>query len=833
MKGLGKGCVIFTLTLLVLGPGKVAGAKPANETGASAGSTEILLSDAAWKLGSFPMGVGEQRKAYEIGFDESSFKSVNVPAEIQLTLGLEGMGLFLQTKELSLVNNSEWWYRKRFTLPKEAGDKRVSLVFEGSDYFTSVWLNGQKLGEHEGAYTGFSFDVTSQVKLGAENVLAVKVTCPWLFKDRGLGEYMKGSFALVWPGASVSFSRPPYFLSFIWGGIPALGNAAFTIGLIRDVKLVISPPQSIEDVFVYTKSLNSDGSATLAISGSINNTAAQGMSRTLEVELHPANFHGNVERLSRQTLSLQPGANEFSIQATVRNPQLWWTWDLGSPNLYKLVTKLSGASGQPQDSRETTFGIRIISRKGDMSYWLNGKHLYMKGVWYPMGDYYSSRNTPLTYETDLLLLRAANANYILNHTVVEKSSFYDLCDQLGLMIMIQMPFSQAGPFRTMEPSNPLREPFLKFALDQGAEMVREHRNHPSIAVWAPLAESQGSEWAKYYGPLYDGMGRVVEKLAPGTIYQGSYCDFGEEHLWTATAGGGETGTYQEHYDFAPASVSEYGSCAMSSYENLHKWFSADEIWSDKNPRRAEWFYLPIDVPAHAYLSSFHTVDGLHSLLYWPNKMIDRDSRSAKELVEASQLYQAFIMRYASDAQRRKKYNPIQGSRWWAYKDPAPGHQWGFLDFDQVPKMAYYSFKRSMAQLAVSLAIKDELKPQTAGSILHLPVWVVNDHRFEIPLDVQCEVLDLAGRKIQTQSIQATVGPDESRTVGVLDWTVPDVGGVSVFAFRATARQRGGNLAATSTIYLKAVPKPETPILKGVPKLDKRLPLAADRNKKLC
>lgn len=326
MKGLGKGCVIFTLTLLVLGPGKVAGAKPANETGASAGSTEILLSDAAWKLGSFPMGVGEQRKAYEIGFDESSFRSVNVPAEIQLTLGLEGMGLFLQTKELSLVNNSEWWYRKRFTLPKEAGDKRVSLVFEGSDYFTSVWLNGQKLGEHEGAYTGFSFDVTSQVKLGAENVLAVKVTCPWLFKDRGLGEYMKGSFALVWPGASVSFSRPPYFLSFIWGGIPALGNAAFTIGLIRDVKLVISPPQSIEDVFVYTKSLNSDGSATLAISGSINNTAAQGMSRTLEVELHPANFHGNVERLSRQTLSLQPGANEFSIQATVRNPQLWWTW---------------------------------------------------------------------------------------------------------------------------------------------------------------------------------------------------------------------------------------------------------------------------------------------------------------------------------------------------------------------------------------------------------------------------------------------------------------------------------------------------------------------------
>ena len=114
----------------------------------------------------------------------------------------------------------------------------------------------------------------------------------------------------------------------------------------------------------------------------------------------------------------------------------------------------------------------------------------------------------------------------------------------------------------------------------------------------------------------------------------------------------------------------------------------------------------MNIDENAYPSSTMIQD-FHSLLYWPLKMVDGDPRSAKELDEASQLYQAFMMRYASDAFRRKKYNPIQGTRWWAYRDPAPGYQWGFLDFDNVPKMAYYAFKRSMAPLAVSFAIKSD------------------------------------------------------------------------------------------------------------------------------
>lgn len=820
MTRLRNGCIVQLLILLVAGSRGLLTASPTARSDKSSAGTEVVISDAGWKLGSFPMGKGEEAGAYEVGFDDRDFRLVPVPAEIQLTLGLQGMDLYRQSKELSLINKKEWWYRRLFTLSPEQSEKRVRLEFDGVDYFATVWINGEKLGDHEGAYTGFSYDITSRVKRGAENVVAVRVTSPWLPKDRGLAEYMKGSFCLVWPGIVTVFSSPPHALSCSWNQIPANGNASFTMGLIRDVKLILSPAVSITDIFAYTQKLNPDGSAALAISGTVQNDAPADVRRTLEFDLRPQNFAGETRHLSHQMLQLHLGSNEFHLVATVKNPKLWWTWDTGSPNLYKLVAKLAGGSGEAGDQREATIGIRTIERKPDMSYWLNGRHLFLKGVWYPMGNYYLTRNTRISYETDLRLLRAANANYIISHTVMEKPDFYDLCDELGLMMMIQMPFNQPGPFYALEPSSPRREPFLKMAMEQGSAMVREHRNHPSIIVWSPLAESQWSQWAKYYAPLYDGMKQVVEREAPGTIYQRSYCDFGEEHLWRATAGYREEGSYQEFFDFSPAVVSEYGSDAISSYENLHKYLSTDEMWSEKNPRRAEWFYLPIDLDAYDYLAPWNAIVGFHSLLSWPYQMVDRDWRSPKELVEASQLYQALIMQYGSDAFRRKKYNPIQDVRWWEYKDHAPGFYGGFIDFDQVPKIAYYAYKRAMAQFTLSLAFKDQYEPQPGRTPIHIPVWVVNDYRNEIPLEVQSQVLDLSGREIYAQSLETTVGPDQSKAVDVLNWKIPEVPAPTVFAVRATARQQGGDLIASRTIYLKAVPKAGTPAVNGVPKLDK-------------
>jgi hypothetical protein len=247
---------------------------------AIAQSTETLLSGSDWKLGSFPMDKGELQEVFLPKFDDSGFRTIKVPGEVQLQIGLQGMDLYYQSKQLTLVNEKEWWYRKRFVVPKADAGKMLRLVFDGVDYFATVWLNGEKLGDHEGCYVPFSYDVSSKLKYGAENLVVVKVTCPWVPRGRGFLEYLKGEWTLVVPGQIMRFPFPPFILGPYWDGIPAGGNAVFPMGLFRDVRLVASGSMVIEDLFVTTKSLNADGSATVGVSGTVKNYAYQDVAAT-------------------------------------------------------------------------------------------------------------------------------------------------------------------------------------------------------------------------------------------------------------------------------------------------------------------------------------------------------------------------------------------------------------------------------------------------------------------------------------------------------------------------------------------------------------------------
>ena len=84
------------------------------------------------------------------------------------------------------------------------------------------------------------------------------------------------------------------------------------------------------------------------------------------------------------------------------------------------------------------------------------------------------------------------------------------------------------------------------------------------------------------------------------------------------------------------------------------------MWSEKNRTLPQWFNLPISVPAYAYLASFEYA-GLFGVLSYTHQFVDRDIRTAQELVDDSQLYPAFIMKYATEAYRRKMHDPSTAS----------------------------------------------------------------------------------------------------------------------------------------------------------------------------
>jgi beta-mannosidase len=773
---------------------------------------DFLLDDDDWRMGSYSPGEGEKAGAYKTDFDDRSFRVVTVPGDTQLQAGLTGIGRFVQTKELMRVNQKEWWYRKHFRAPKQMAGTLARLVFDGSDYFTAVWLNGKLIGNHEGTYTEFSFDVSRVWKPGGENVLAVRVTHPWIPKDRGLSEYLNGDFSMSQFWDNTPIEKPPYFLDVHWDALPADGNAAFAMGIWRSVHLRQDHVVRITGLYVRTKSLNPDGSASLEITVAADNATAEAVAAKMRLSAAPENFAADAQDFPALNWTAVPGDSSAHCEVVLRDARLWWSWDHGAQPLYRLSATLEGAA---EEKRAVRFGVRTIQRDAGMGYRLNGRRIFIRASWFPIEDSYRSTPTADDYERDLRLFRNANFNLLVNFTVVEKPAFYDLCDELGILVVTEMPFQQFGPIQVLDKNSPRREPFLAQARLQISSIVRALRNHPSIIEWAPLAEAhdKGGSWGfggfhvsqEGYETFVGQMRTIVNELAPDAIFHPSLCDLGEQHFWMAAAGQRwSDDNYQAHFDAAAGFISEYGGISMSSAENLGRILRPEQIWNAPENGQPRWYGLPIDNSAYAYWTSFGA-DGLYSMLYRTRHFVDAHTRSATELARATQVYQAFVLRYATEAYRRKKYQPVMGIRSWDFLELAPGFRFGIVDYDRVPKIAYWEMKRALAPLAISFAFRDELESQIAGSTWAAPVWVINDRDHAVRGNLRVSLLGLDGRTIDTRSFRVDMAADSRLEAGRYEVTLPEKAGVYVAEAVLTDAERQSELAR-KRMFVKVVPK---------------------------
>jgi len=790
--------------VLAAAAGQAAHTGKAATKGAPA-ATDMLLDGSDWRMGSFDFDAGLKAGAGEEKFDDSGFKAVTVPGDTQLQAGFTGVERWFETKELIAVNQKEWWYRKHFHAGAKVQGTVSQIAFDGADYFATVWLNGQLLGTHEGTFTEFAFDVTDKLRYGGDNVLAVVVTHPWVPKGRGLLEYMNGDFSMAYPGNLAEVKKPPYFIDVAWDALPAQGNAAFDMGIWRSVHLRTTAPVTIDDVQVETQQIDADGSATLHLGVTLKNAGSAAVTRTVTLRLMPENFTGAAQELAPLTITAAPGESKAEATVHVAHAQLWWSWDHGPQNLYKLEAATEPGKGEWGDQRAVVFGIRTITRDANMAYWLNGKKIFIKASWFSIEDFYRATPTAESYERDLRLFRDGNFNLLVNFTVVEKPEFYDLCDRLGILVVEELPFNQFGPQHIIDRDSPRREPSMKQARLQVAEIVTALRNHPSIVEWAPLAEAheKAGEWSngvdqKSYDEFMADMKTIITDLAPGSIFHPSLCDLGEQHFWTAAAGMiWEREPYQVLFDAKTGFVSEYGGISLSSYENLGKYLTPAQQWGVKSTL-PKWFSLPIDTTAYAYLTSFDS-PGLYSMFYRTEHWIDRDPRTLPELVSDTQLYQGLILNYAAQAFRRKKYEPVNGIRSWNFLELGPGFRFGIVDYDRVPKTAYWLMKRSQAPVALSFAYKDALESQLAGAKWSAPVWLINDTDKEIKGTVHAELVAPDGTKVAATDFAASMGADGKGAVGDFSLTLPQVAGV--YVLRATL---SGAEAVTETSVIKVV-----------------------------
>ena len=329
-----------------------------------------------------------------VAYDDSGWEQIKVPACWQ-TEGYDYNGLA--------------WYRTTFPAPSTGdSDQRVWLQFEGVDYFADVWLNGRYLGSHEGYFGHFGFDVTPYIQ--AENQLTVRVDSP---REMPGEENEIGQLKTIFKGALERWD---------------VNNTEVSPGGIwDDVKLIVTGPVRIEAAHIQAQPLalpplgepNTPVEALVRVEVSVSLAPEQSpLEAQLNLSLFPVDGDKSVWKDS-QSLTLLPGRHTARFECRLPEAYLWWTWDLGRPNLYKLRLTVT-TENAVSDQIDQSFGIRKIERREGWTTYLNGVRFFQRGANY-LSDQFLSLMTPERYATDISLLTGANLNTVHPFCLVEKA----------------------------------------------------------------------------------------------------------------------------------------------------------------------------------------------------------------------------------------------------------------------------------------------------------------------------------------------------------------------------------------------------------------------------
>lgn len=437
MKKNWKKCICLLLCFVLaasgISPVRANGAQEKSSEGSSREDRVTLNMNTDWLYSST-----DYENGYVTGLDESAFASVSVPHANTILKTHKGDNFKEEIASYRFVS----WYRRHFTLPEEYAGKSITVDFEGVATVADVYLNGQLLDSHKGAYTGFSVDISDYVYTdGRDNVLAVRVN------------------------SELQSQIPPE------GG--PVDYCVFG-GIVRDVTMTVTEPVHVERTFVTTPGLTDEAGA-VHMQADIANELTQ--DQTYTVELTVLDGEGQeVAKVSRKE-TVKAG-QETSVELEtekIANPHLWGVDD---PYLHTAVTRILDGDRQI-DSYETRFGMRYFEFKNgpeDGSFYLNGEKLEIVGINRHEQWPWIGRAVPDKLQIqDADLIKASGMNAVRCSHYPQDPSFLERCDEIGLLVFAEPPgWQYIGDEQWKE--------VFKANLE---ELILRDRNHPSIISWGP------------------------------------------------------------------------------------------------------------------------------------------------------------------------------------------------------------------------------------------------------------------------------------------------------------------------------------------------------------
>lgn len=389
-----------------------------------------------WRFAFDDQNVGEQKEWYR-----------RLPGELEIQVPFT-----YETKRSGIQDEGRHdyvWYGRGFSVDQDmlAGN-RYMLHFEGSDYLTKVWVNGQYAGSHRGGYARFSFDITELVRDG-ENELAVKVEDSFdTQQPRGKQRWKAESFG-CW------YVQTTGIWKTVWAEYVPECNISY-------VKMTPNLPQgSLELEFEVDapKSRRRE----LAVEAVVSYQGTFINKVTTAVLSNPI-------RVCIDLIEEESGSLEWGVK----------TWSPQDPSLYDIEFRLLGQEGV-LDEVGSYFAMRQIRIDGP-NILLNGAPLYQRLI-LDQGYWKDSHLTPPSEEAlveDIDKILALGYNGLRKHQKTEDERFLYWCDVKGMLVWSEAP----AAYR-----------FSDYAVSEFAtewmEIVRQNYNHPCIITWTPLNESWG------------------------------------------------------------------------------------------------------------------------------------------------------------------------------------------------------------------------------------------------------------------------------------------------------------------------------------------------------
>ena len=625
-------------------------------------------------------------------------------------------------------------YRHGFLLDAPVPGRRRFVTLQGVFYQADVWLDGAYLGDPEGYFFPHSFDITDLSRLTTEHVLAIEVSCSpqrQRASKRNITGVLQHSDAI----------DPSWNPGGLWRPVVVEDTGAVRVDRLRVV--CRDANDSRAHLRLHAR-LDADRPRTVLVRTSVDGAIA-----------------------AEHTQSLAHGLNEVDWTLDINDPQLWWPWSLGAQHLTDVRVDIL-VDDELSDQRSVRTGLREVALQ-DWTFSVNGERLFVKGANLAPTRAALAEATSAEVRRDVELARDAGLDLVRVNGHIARPELYEAADELGMLVWQDFPL-QWGYARTIR----------KEAVRQAREAVDLLGHHPSIAVWCahnePIAAGDSRDKA-----LGSSIARNMLNQQRPTWNKTILDRWVKRAFETAD----ESRTVIAHSGVAPHVPQLDGTDSHLFFGWFHGEGADVEGFAATVPRMVRFvsefgaqsvpFAAEFMEPERWPALDWQRLTDHHGLQIGPfEQHVPPGSFATFEAWrDATQRYQAELLRHHIETFRRLKYQPTGGFCFLTLNDPWPSVSWGVLDHQRRPKLGYHAIAEACHPVIV---VADRLRESlTAGEAIALDVHVVSDLRTLLE-EVHCTAtLRWPGGSHQWTWV-GDIPPDSCVRIGTAQLVVPDIVG---------------------------------------------------------